>query len=82
MRTPEVPLQIDREKWKDALEGLGIPVRGHRLVTLEADPSGITVTYFRQDEDTHGVVSRGRSIARVRFDVGLAPVDDFASDGA
>lgn len=80
MQAPEVPLQIDREKWIDALEGLGIPVRGHHLVTLEADPAGITVTYNRANEDGHRVVGRERNVATVRFDVGLAPIDMWAKD--
>lgn len=78
MQAPEVPLQIDREKWIDALESLGIPVRGHHMVTLEADSTGITVAYNRVNEDGRRVACRGRKVARVQFDVGLVPVNMWA----
>lgn len=71
MQPPECPLTIDRDAWIDALESLGIPVRGHRMMSVEADAHGMTVTYRRVTEDGHLVVGPGRAVANIAFQIGL-----------
>lgn len=82
MKVLEVPLQIDRDRWLDALESLGIPVRGHGLVRIEADPGGIVVTYRRRNEKGESVVGLDHKLATVQVVISLAPHDMWAKDGA
>src|SRR5690348_8466139 len=75
MQVPEVPLQIDREAWIDALEAVSIPVRGHHLMRIEADWSGVTVTYKRRTEDGLAIVGMDRELATVQIGLSLTPIN-------
>ena len=80
MQVPDVPLQIPRDAWIDSLEALGIPVRGHHMRQLEADPTGIAITYSRCTEKGNRVVGMDRGVATARIELGLAPLDMWAKD--
>lgn len=72
MQLPEsFPTFIDQTAWCDALEGLGIPVRGHKLIRLNATARQIELTYARQAFGSSSSMSAGGDIATVTVTVDL-----------
>lgn len=76
---PNLPEQIDRSAWIDALESVGIPVRNARLARLDTDVDKIDVTYLRTGKSNAFCVA-GTDLARITVTVGLAPVHGQIGD--
>lgn len=71
MQMESLPKQVDRDQLTAALESVGLPIAGERLLSLLIEPRCVTLTYIRTDAG--GIALRaGDAIATVTVTAHIA----------